>query len=132
MKKRLEHEELLHEMLAEAGDARATSFSHGLAALRRTRVRRRTARLALSVIPILLLAGLWISQNHRVSPSQTAQSPEPTPAAPAQLAKMIEGTPIRVISDEELLAVFQGRPVALLGEPGHQRLVLLDEPVRRQ
>jgi hypothetical protein len=42
---------------------------------------------------------------------------------------MIEGTPIRVIGDEELLGLFQGRPVALLGEAGHQRLVLLDEPV---
>jgi hypothetical protein len=54
-----------------------------------------------------------------------AQSP--ATASPTDRPKTIEGTPIRVIGDEELLALFQGRPVALLGEPGHQRLVLLDE-----
>jgi hypothetical protein len=38
---------------------------------------------------------------------------------------------VRVISDEELFALFPGRSLALVGPPGHQQLVFLDEPVSR-
>jgi hypothetical protein len=32
-----------------------------------------------------------------------------------------------VISDEELLALFEGRPRGLIGPPGQRQLVLLDQ-----
>jgi hypothetical protein len=34
--------------------------------------------------------------------------------------------PIKVISDEELFALFPRRSLALIGSPGHQKLVFLD------
>ncbi|HHY86181.1 MAG TPA: hypothetical protein GYA07_11730 [Verrucomicrobia bacterium] len=33
---------------------------------------------------------------------------------------------MQFINDDELLALFPNRPVALIGEPGKQRLVFLD------
>jgi len=33
---------------------------------------------------------------------------------------------VQFINDDELLALFPNRPVALIGEPGKQRLVFLD------
>jgi hypothetical protein len=35
--------------------------------------------------------------------------------------------PIKVISDEDLLALFPDRSMALLGPPGQQQLVFLDK-----
>jgi hypothetical protein len=37
-------------------------------------------------------------------------------------------TGVRLLTDEQLLAMFPGRPVALIGPAGDQRLVFLDEP----
>jgi hypothetical protein len=33
---------------------------------------------------------------------------------------------VRFISDDELLSLFPGRPVALIGAPGQQQFVFLD------
>ena len=44
-------------------------------------------------------------------------------------AFVIPGTNIRVLSDEELLAFFKGRPVGLVGPPENQRLVLFGDAV---
>jgi hypothetical protein len=35
---------------------------------------------------------------------------------------------VETISDEQLLALFKGRSVALLGSPGRQRLVVFNPP----
>lgn len=43
--------------------------------------------------------------------------------------RTIPGTSVRLVSDEEMLALLKDRPIALIGQPGRQRLVLLDEPV---
>jgi len=96
----------------------------------RERCNRRIARLTLAATPLLMLAALWIAPRFRDPPAPSPPLATSPAAAPAPIAKLIAGTPIRVINDEELLAVFQGRPIALLGEPGHQRLVLLDEMAR--
>jgi hypothetical protein len=131
MKKRVEHEELLADVLAENEPCRATILERGLAALRRARTRRRAARLILTVAPLLLLAAmLWQSQRGPAPRIATTPDISTIPPAPAQVAKTIEGTPIRVLSDEELLAFFKHRPVALLGGPGHQRLILFDEALQ--
>ncbi len=47
-----------------------------------------------------------------------------------QVEEVIPGTSIRVLNDEQLLALFKDRPVALVGQPGNQRLLLLDEPIQ--
>ena len=36
--------------------------------------------------------------------------------------------PVKIISDEELFALFPNRPLALVGKPGHQQLVFLGHP----
>jgi hypothetical protein len=48
-----------------------------------------------------------------------AESPAPLPnAAP----------PIKVLTDDELLALFPNRSVGLIGRPGHQTLAFFDGP----
>ena len=126
MKTPLEHEELLRDVLAEAEDTRALTLNQGLVALRRARARRRVGQLTLAAASVWVLAILSGSLIYRGPTPPTTRS-EPATAA-VEPPKRIAGTPIRIISDEELLSLFQGRPVALLGEPGQQRLVLLDEP----
>jgi hypothetical protein len=39
---------------------------------------------------------------------------------------VIAGTTIRVLTDQELLDLFQGHPVALVGTPGKQKLIIFD------
>ena len=127
MKKRVEHEELLADVLSENESWRAATLEQGLATLRRVRSRRRTVRLTMAfAAPLLVLAAVLVLQNRRVVSLQVAEQNE---AQPEHVVKTIEGTPIRVLNDEELLALFKDRPVALVGEPGNQRLILLDEAV---
>jgi hypothetical protein len=38
---------------------------------------------------------------------------------------------VKLINDDELLALFPDRPVALIGKPGQQQLVFLDKPTKR-
>lgn len=124
MKKRIEHEELLTDVLGQDEQCRATTLGDGLAAVRRVRARRRVGRLTASVAaPLAVIAVMLILQSHRPTPRLTSQMG--APSAPA--VKTIEGTSIRILSDEELLDFFKGRPVALVGSPGHQRLLLFDE-----
>ncbi len=40
---------------------------------------------------------------------------------------IVPGTSIRLVSDEELLAMFPDRPVALVGPPENRQFVFLDE-----
>jgi hypothetical protein len=44
----------------------------------------------------------------------------PAPAAPS------ETSDVKIISDDELFALFPGRSMALIGTPGQQQLVFLD------
>src|SRR5688500_11214230 len=108
MKKRFEHDELLADVLADTAPEqfRIATLDRGLAAMRRTRTRRRALRLAMCVVAIALMA-TWVVHNHRTTTTPVAhQSPAQTEAG-----KTIEGTTIRVLSDEELLAYFKDRPV---------------------
>lgn len=125
MKKRIEQEELLADVLTEDEECRASTLEHGLVALRRVRSRRRVSRLAISVVlPVMMLATALVVRNRPEAPAQVTQQFD---APPAPAVKTIAGTPIRVLSDEELLDLFKGHPVALAGKPGHQRLLFLDE-----
>jgi len=47
-------------------------------------------------------------------------------ASPPPVQK-VPGTNIRVVNDEELLAMFPDRPVALVGPPDKRQFVLLDQ-----
>lgn len=124
MKKRVENNELFAQVLAAEEGFRTATLEHGLAALRRTRRRRKTVRMtAGTVATLLVIAALFLAQRPRARVPPLVDAANTQPRVP----KTIAGTSIRILSDEELLDVFKGRPVALVGQPGDQRLVLLDE-----
>jgi hypothetical protein len=121
MKKPSGHEDLLKELFDESAPEhfRGATLERGLAAVRRVR-RRRMLWRAVPVLVALVLATTIARQYWHRSNSTT-------PAQVARPANVIPGTDIRVLSDEELLAFFKGRPVGLVGPPENQRLVLFDQ-----
>ena len=118
MKTPIEKEELLTEVLANAEELRAVTLRAGLTALQRKRRRRAVLRTATLMLPIAALVML-LAQRLLTRDDRTGQISKGTPT--------VDGTSIRVLSDEELLAFFDGQPVALVGPPGHQQLLLFDE-----
>ena len=121
MKNEAERNELLADVLTGETSLRATTLELGLAEMQRLRKHRRAARVAVFVwAPLLLLAAALFFREF-------PKSANPPPSALVNAEALIPGTSIEVLSDEQLLALFKGRPVALVGPAGHQRLLLLDE-----
>ncbi len=82
--------------------------------------RRWQLQIVAIVAPLLLLV---LSGYFRPAQKMVLTSPVTAPASPA----LADNDKVKYINEKELLALFQGRPVALIGEPGHQRFLLLDE-----
>jgi len=115
-------DELLDELLAgkELEDFRQASLQRGLALIRRRRRDREFGRIAAMVIlPVLLALVLWT--NHSI-----VQIPQSTFVS-GHRPKAVESK-VRLINDDELLALFPNRARAIIGSPGHQQLVFLDAP----
>ena len=117
---------LLREILADEPltALRRTSLEQGLEAMRRTRRFRRSAGVGtLALVPVLLIVALTLHKR-----AQETVSTPPTPGPPP--ARVVAAPPeergVKMISDEELFALFPGRSLALIGKPGHQQLVFLD------
>ena len=98
-----------------------------------SRLRRRrefNRRAALLMLPLVLLVGglLLFRPPHWFQKPQSPQLAHGLHVAdPLGSPRTIPGTDIRILSDEDLFALLKGRPIALVGPPGHQRLILLDE-----
>jgi hypothetical protein len=111
--------DLLNEVLG--GDdltaVREATLAGGLDALRRRTSRRRQFQAAIILALLLVLVMHWHAR-----PALPVAS-EPAPAS-AQVEKTGK---VKYISEKELFALFPNRPVALIGEPGHQQFLLLDE-----
>jgi hypothetical protein len=127
--KRIEQDRLLSQLLAgdERSDFRRASLEQGLALIRRRRRARRVGRwCVLALLPLAFGAAILFSWPSRpdVRPVSIAQFH--TPGTSGQTAK---AGSIQIIDDEQLLALFSGRPLALVGQPGHQQLLLLDQPL---
>jgi hypothetical protein len=122
--KRSDQDRLLSEILkdGDAGNLRAASLARGLDFLRR---RRRRARLAQGG-GAALLAGLVILGL--VAHRGVAPQPAP-PVVGAATPPAAETGKVKIITDEELFALFPNRAVALIGAPGHQQLVFLNNGV---
>ena len=75
-----------------------------------------------ALIPLLVVVALLWAQPSRESVSQLAR--EDRHASDAVMAPDESG--VKMLSDEELFALFPGRSLALLGNPGQQELVFLD------
>jgi hypothetical protein len=122
-----EHDRLLAHLLTggELESLRHATLKSGLAALRHKRRRYRIAMTcALTALP--LLAGLIaLFVGHSIPQRGVTVSP-----ARDQWIVLASDpdNPVKVISDEELFALFANRPLALVGKPGHQQLVFLDQP----
>lgn len=127
--KRLEQDRLLSELLAgdEGSGFRRASLEQGLALIRRRRRARRAARgCVLALLPLAFGAAVFFSRPSRpeVRPVSVAQS-----HAPGVSDRTAKAGSVEIINDEQLLALFSGRPLALVGQPGHQQLLFLDQPL---
>jgi hypothetical protein len=120
--KRSEQEKLLREILPveDMADFEQASPERGLTCLRQRRRKSAMRAQIFSVMGVVLVAILLKRHNHLSR--EGAGAPLASATAPAVASQ------VKFISDEELLALFPDRPVALIGKPGQQRLVFLDEP----
>jgi len=122
-----DQDSLLNEILAddELSAFRQASLERGLTAIRRLRSQRSILRrCALAALPLLGALAFflhWKVQNsgRRMIVSKPAREVVPSPSR--EIAR------VRFISDEELFALFPDRSLALIGKPGEQQLVFLDQ-----
>jgi hypothetical protein len=130
----LKHDALLDDLLGGEPTAalRTASLDQILALARRRRRRRQAGRaIGLLALPVLLTASLAALQLRRSVPGKpqlSAAPPTPGQAAVRASGLADEVRPsVRFLTDNELLDLFPGRPVALIGPPGQQTLVFLDQ-----
>jgi hypothetical protein len=130
------------------------------AMLRRLRAgrRRRLLRPLLAIaacVPAALAAHWWLQSRAQVSePASAIATVRSVPLRPEQIVTTANAMrdvalvrsrapepssvvatvtlPVEGLSDDELLALFKGRAVALVGTEGDRRLMLLDEQDRRE
>jgi hypothetical protein len=122
------HDPMLREIISgsEQDDFRRHTLEAGLGAVRRRRRTRAATRYGslLAIVCLLALVIRMIQPATPSAPSIAATRPStrstPTPAG------------IKMISDEELFALFPGRAVALVGPPGQQQFVFLDKDRAQQ
>src|SRR2546423_14421059 len=115
----IDQDKLLNELLApdEALDLRRRSLEQGLNALRRDRSNRRALRTAALVcLPALLVAVIITGRPH--VPAQAARLSARPPTFVSQ--PPTNNSQIKLISAEELFALFSGSSLAVVGKPGHQ------------
>jgi hypothetical protein len=97
-----------------AASAGTSISSSCLGTLRRRRSRARYVKLAaaIAIIPLIFLCF-----ESRRPPRQQA-----TAAAPGPREQKV-----KFINKEELFALFPHRPIAIIGKPGHQQVLFMDE-----
>jgi len=129
--KRSNHSPLLKDLLADDSleTVRRQSLQRGMTLARRRRQRAGWTKGAL--FSALLLVALWLSLPAKRSPSarnQVPHGPVATDAASVAITTPSAKDPVavRFISDDELLALFPGRSLALIGPPGRNTLIFLE------
>jgi hypothetical protein len=121
--KRSDRDELLREVFVDehVERLRHASLEAALAMLRARRRRRAWISGAAATLVLAAVAAVSIRR-----PRPVAAVPVPSQAA---------ASPVRIIGDEDLLALFPNRSLALIGRPGEQRLVFFTDnethPVKR-
>jgi len=119
---RLDQERLLREALTDdALDViRTKSLARGVSELK---AKRRIRTLVSGVTAtVVVLTALTLSRGPKQSPASRAAEVSSS-SVPARA--------IKIIDDEQLLALFPTRSIALVGAPGRQELIFLDEPEGR-
>jgi hypothetical protein len=112
---------LLVEILGddELNQLRQSSLLRGLREMRRRRQRTVAARMSMMALPVMLLA--WAVFYPRVLPPRQEVAPIAM-SAPSEAVSKVE-----FINKEQLFALFPNRPMALVGKPGHQQVIFLDD-----
>jgi hypothetical protein len=125
--KRSAQDRLLKDALTGDGlsDFRQASLEQALNSIRQRRRQQRLIRFG-ALVALPLLGALLIFRPPKKHPGPLAAAslpplPVATPSTPAQSSE------VKFINDDELLALFPNRSVGLIGQPGHQQLVLLDQ-----
>ena len=115
-----ETDRILREILAtdRTDRLRSASLAQGLTLVRRRRQVQTIVR-ACAVVCLLLapIAILMTSKFPKTGAPAVASRSPAQPGSPSQLER---------ITDEELLALFPGQTIALVGAPGDQRLMVAD------
>jgi hypothetical protein len=134
--KRDEQDRLLGEIISseELADFRRASLVHGLAAVQRRNHRRRMVRTgAMLIAPALVALALFFGRRQNVVNNPDSVRSANLAVNPPPSVPTTEGpAPIKVINDDELLALFPDRSLALLGPPGNQQLVFLDKAKKQE
>ena len=126
--RRTEQDDLLNDLLPgeELAEFRQASLDLALKTMAARRTRRQVLRACAGCSLLLALAGIvlrpWLPA-HWTGRKSVAPSAEVTGVAGS--AHAASGS-IKFISDDELMALFPDRAVALIGKPGHQQFVFLD------
>lgn len=109
-------EQLLRDSLDDAGleAIRQSTLETGLRTLRRGNRRKRQAQMIMLALVPLLLPGVFAYHRSTLRPISAARPIQ-------QTAK------VQIIDKEQLFALFPRRPIALIGKPGRQQVVFLDE-----
>ena len=126
MKERPE-DQLLSELFGGTDSFRTASLETTLSSLRRHRRAKLAARSVLAVALLAAASSFLLTQSNQTEtqPQLTIRtSAQPIAAKPVPI---IPGTTIRELSDDELLAAFPNRPVAIIGSQEERQLVLLDD-----
>jgi hypothetical protein len=120
-----EQEKLLTHILPgeDGADFERASLEHGLSYLRRQRRRGHLLRAGGLAAVVGLIAAAFVLKSHQHSPRGGGSN-----AQLASTPSAANSSRVEFINDDQLLALFPGRSVALIGKPGEQRLVFLDKP----
>lgn len=126
-----DQDRLLHGILdtEELNGLRAGTLELVLAGARARRHRRSLLRTT-SLLAAILLVGITVilMNPQRETTLTTSRSPSlPESIAEQSSTYVAENIRVKFLSDDELLALFPDRPVALIGSPGRQELVFLDQ-----
>ena len=130
MMKPSDHRELWDDALADSmsadfADDALTTLLTGARKRRRRRAAVKGATVLALILPVVFLA-LRPAPESKGAPAPTLvvqQLPDPpAPAAPSEPEPQIQ-----VLSDDELLAQFPGRAVAIIGTGDSKQLVFLDK-----
>jgi hypothetical protein len=105
---------------------RQRSLGEMLGCARARRRRRLVSRACLMAALPALLLGAYLLHRTREAPSRLIAARPPLDGGQETAQRPLYK--VSYLSTDELLALFPNRPLALIGPPGEQRLVFLDQP----
>ena len=126
MKERPE-DKLLSDLFDGTDSFRTASLEATLSSVRRYRRAKVAMRSALAIAFVATVSSFLLTRSQQQDANtQLAYRPVVSPINEKPVPT-IPGTRIRELSDDELLAAFPNRPVAIIGPEEERQLILLDD-----